>query len=65
MKHYLRRENEVNKNKVLSYLRQVICNYTYATIVKKNKKLFSITSNLQTRYHFKQDFKKDQHIGGE
>ena len=32
---------------------------------KTMKKLFSIMSNLQTRYHFKRDFQKiDQHTGG-
>ena len=32
---------------------------------KTMKKLFSSMSNLQTRYHFKLDFQKnDQHTGG-
>ena len=32
---------------------------------KKQQKLFTLMSNLQTYYHSKQDFKKvDQHTGG-
>ena len=32
---------------------------------KKNKKIFSLMSNLQIYYHFKLDFQKvDQHTGG-
>ena len=32
---------------------------------KKQKKMFSLMSNLQTYYHFKLDFQKvDQHTGG-
>ena len=33
--------------------------------IKNNKKLFSLTSNLQTYYHFKIDFQTvDQHTRG-
>ena len=32
---------------------------------QKQKKMFSLMSNLQTYYHFKLDFQKvDQHTGG-
>ena len=32
---------------------------------KKQQKMFSLMSNLQTYYHFKLDFQKvDQHTGG-
>ena len=34
-------------------------------MIKTMKTLFSIMSNLQTRYYFKTDFQKvDQHTGG-
>ena len=34
-------------------------------LIKSNEKLFSIMSNLQTHYQFKQDFiKADQHTAG-
>ena len=67
IKHYLRHENKVNENKVLSYCKALRCE-----TIKKQK--FSFMSNLQTYYHFTIDWeqeqlekleqKVDQHTGG-
>ena len=36
-----------------------MCKYTYTNMIKNSeKKLFSVVSNLQTQYHFKQNFQK-------
>ena len=59
IKHYLRHENKVNENKVLSYCKAMWNNQ------KQQKMLFSFMANLQTYYHFNLDFQKvDQHTGG-
>ena len=55
MQHYLRLDNKVNENKVLSY-------YKALRTIKNNEMLFSFMSNLQAYYNFKLDFQNvDQH----
>ena len=49
MKRYMRHENKVNENKVLSFCKALRCE----TIEKITTKLFSFMSNLHTYYHFK------------
>ena len=69
IKHYLRRENKINGNKVLSYLLwdiKVYVNKYVQTKLKTMKKLLSILSNLQSQYHFKLYFQKQYywlHVG--
>ena len=59
MKRYLRHENKVNENKVLSYCEALRCE----TI--KQQKMFFFMSNFQTYDHIKLNFQKvDQHTGG-
>ena len=67
IKHYLRHENKVSENEVLSYYEALTHTHTQIyiyiyNITKTSKKLISILSNLQT--HFKHDFQNvDQHTG--
>ena len=58
LNNYLRHENKVNENKVLSYCEAL--SYSCETI--KQQKMFSIMSNQQTHYHFKLDFQKCTNI---
>ena len=58
-KHYLRHENKVNENKVLSYCEPLRCD-----TIKNNNTVVFFMSNLQNYYHFKLDFQKvNQHTG--
>ena len=60
IKHYLRHENKVNENKILSY-----CKASRCETIKTNKKVVFFMSNLQAYHHFKLDFQiVDQHTGG-
>ena len=43
----------------------VYIKWEYWNTIKKQQKMFSLMSNLQTYYHFKLDFQKmDHHTGG-
>ena len=68
LKHYVENkalfdnQNKVNDNR---YIEVLYCKVSRNIQKQQTKKLFSLMSNLQTFYHFQQDFQKlGQHTGG-
>ena len=60
IEQYIRHENKVSENKVLSYWEA----FRYVWNIKNNWKVVLIMSILQTQYHVKLDVQKvDQHTG--